>query len=91
MCTVIPSFIHWWEKNLGFCACKVSIFNRLIKPTGDSEIQEGDLLNAATLERIKRFSNTRVIIHGPNEVLVSIKQEVGIANQFWPRCSLGHQ
>lgn len=85
------SFIHCWEKKLGFCAFKVSIFNRLIKPTGDSENQEGDLLGAATLGRIKRFSHIQVIIHGPNEVLVSLKQKVGIANQFWPRCGLGHQ
>lgn len=65
--------------------------NRLIKQTGDSEKQEGDLFNAATLERIKKFNHTQVTIHGPNEVLVSLKQEVGIANQFWSRCGLGHQ
>lgn len=40
------------------------------------------MLNAATLERMKRFSHTQVIIHAPNEVLVSLKQEVVIASQF---------
>lgn len=57
----------------------MSIFNRLIKQTGDSEKQEGDLFDTATLERIKRFNHTQVTIHGPNEVLVLLKQEVGIA------------